>query len=379
MRILLINDYSKMVGGTEKTVFNLEKALKKRNHVVEIFGHKGNENFASLFSRWYSIKWYKKTIQKIKRFKPDIVHVNNCFLIISPSVINASLNMGIPVILTFHDLHYVCPRVGGLYEKDRPKKYKGRHICFHKSCAGFREEYKDIPNNIWKLLKLILHRKIIKNKKINFASPSKFIADMLEDSLRIKSRVMMWGTDIPKKETTYKKNIIFVGEINVEKGLGTIADILNKIKGYNIFILGKGPLKKTFENKYKNIKFLGFQNPEKYQKEASIFLMPSIWQEGGGLSVTEAMSYGICTIGSNIGGIPEQVKHMETGLLFEPGNKKDFEKQLNYLLNNPNEIKRMGKNAREFVKRNCSSKSLAERYEDLYLKAIQKNKTTKKF
>ena len=287
--------------------------------------------------------------------------------------IDASLHMKIPVVVTFHDMCYVCHRMGGIYEKNRPKKYKWRHRCFHKSCSGFREEYKDIPRNVWRILKLILHRKIIKNKKLTFVTPSKFIADVIEDSLKIKVKVMKWGTDVPKKEIKYEKNIIFVGEINKEKGLYTIANALNKVKKYNVFVLGRGYLKKTLETRYKNLQFLGFQKPDKYYRKASIFVMPAVWQEPGGLSITEAMSYGLCTIGSNIGGIPEQVKHMKTGLLFEPGNENDFEEKLNYLLDNPDEIKRMGRNAREIVKRTCSSEHLAKRYEKVYLKAIKNN------
>lgn len=373
MRILLINDYAKMSGGTEKTVLNLKSSLEKKGHVVDILGSKKGEDFSSLFSRWYSFKWYHRTVDKIRKFKPDVVHVHNCFLIISPSVINACLKMKIPTVLTFHDLHYICPRMGGIYEKNRPKKYDWRHVCFYDSCSGFREKFRDLPRNLWKLSKLILHRRIIKNKKMVFTTPAEFVAKTVGDSLKIKIKVTKWGTEIPKKKTTYDKNIIFVGEINNEKGLGSIASVLDKIKKYKVFILGKGPLKKSLEERYKNLEFVGFQNPTAYRKKASIFVMPSIWQEPGGLSITEAMSYGICVVASDIGGIPEQVKNMETGLLFEPRNKKDFEEKLNYLMNNPSEIKRMGKNAREWVKKNCDLETLTEKYEEIYLKAIRDN------
>ena len=375
MRILLINDNVKKIGGAGKMTYNLKSGLEKRGHEVKFFGSKKGEDFASLFSRWYSFKWYKRTIEKIKEFKPDVIHIHNLARILSPSVISASLNMNIPVVITFHDLFCLCYRAGGIYEKNRPKKYKWRHKCFYKSCLGYREEYIDFPRDLWRLAKLVLHRKIIKNNKIIFTTPSEFMVDALEDSLKIRVKATKWGTNIPREKTKYRKNIIFVGEINKEKGLWTVAGVLNKVKGYNIFVLGKGNFKEELERKYKNIKFLGFQDPKKYHEEASIFVMPPVWPEGGGLSVTEAMSYGICTIASNIGGVPEQIKHMKTGLLYEPGNKKDFEEKLNYLLNNPEEIKRMGKNAQKFVEKNCSSEIYTKRYEEIYLKAIKDSKT----
>jgi glycosyltransferase involved in cell wall biosynthesis len=377
MKILLINDNAKRGGGASKMTYNLKTGLEKMGHEVEFFGSVDGEDFASLFSRWYSFKWYNRTVRKIKEFKPDVIHVHNFARILSPSVLSAALDMKVPVAITFHDLFCLCYRAGGTYDKNRPKKYKWRHKCFFKSCLGCEERYQDFPRNLWRLLKLILHRKILKNNKIMFTTPSEFMAEALETSLKIDVKVTKWGTNIPKEKTKYKKNIIFLGEINKEKGLWTVAEPLNRVKGYNVFALGKGNLKEELERKYKNIQFMGFQDPKQYHEEASIFVMPPVWPEGGGLSVTEAMSYGICTIASNIGGVSEQVKHMETGLLYEPGNGKDFEEKLNYLLENPSEIKRMGKNAREFAEKNCSSEVYAKRYENIYTKMIEGSKKLK--
>ena len=65
---------------------------------------------------------------------------------------------------------------------------------------------------------------------------------------------------------------------------------------------------------------------------------------------------------------------METGLLFDPGDEEDFEEKLNYLLKNPKEIRRMGKNARNFVNKNLSWEKVVKKYEKIYLKAIENSK-----
>lgn len=372
MKILIINDHLGASGGTETFIYALKENLEKKGHRVKILGSEKGENIISIFSRWYSRKWYKKTQNLIKKFKPDIVHVNNCIRVISPSVIDASLDMGVPVVLTFHDFHYLCQRLGGIYEKNRPKKYKSRHRCFFPDCLGYREEYKDFPRNLWKRMKIILHRKLIKGKNILFVSPSKILAKSMEEFLKVPIKVINNGIDIPKEKARYQKSILFVGELNQEKGLHTIAGVLNNTKEYKVLVLGKGPLKKSLESKYRNIKFLGFQKPEKYYKEAAIAVVPSIWMENFSYSVLEAMSYGLCVIASDIGGIPEQIKHMKTGLIFERENKEDFKKKLNYLIKNPKEVKRIGKNARKFVKKNFNWNKIVKEYEKSYTEAIIK-------
>ena len=360
-----------MVGGVERFIYAIKNALEKKGHKVELLGSYEGENFVSFFSRWYSKKWYKKTIEKIKEFKPDVVHITHCIRVLSPSVIKASLDSKVPVILNPHDLHYLCPRLGGIYDKNRPKKYKSRHKCFFQDCLGYEERYKDIPRNIWRILKLMLHRKIIRGGKIFFVSNSKFLANAMKKSLGVTPQIIPNGIDIPKEKTNYNKTILFVGQINEEKGLPTIINELNKLEGYERIVLGQGSIKKDLESKYTGVKFLGFQNPEKYYKNASIVVVPSVWMDTFPYVVLEAMSYGTCVIASDIGGISEQVQHMNTGLLFSPGNSKDFQKKIRYLIKKPSEIRRMGANARNFVKKNFNWGDIVKKYEEVYLKAIK--------
>ncbi|EKD58106.1 MAG: glycosyl transferase group 1, partial [uncultured bacterium] len=67
-------------------------------------------------------------------------------------------------------------------------------------------------------------------------------------------------------------------------------------------------------------------------------------------------------------GIPELVKDKINGLLFNPGDATDFNRKLDYLKQNPSEIRRMGKNARKFVQRfkwNNTVKNYIKLYQSL--------------
>ena len=61
----------------------------------------------------------------------------------------------------------------------------------------------------------------------------------------------------------------------------------------------------------------------------------------------ESFINGKPVIASNIGGIPEQVEHNKTGLLFEPANVEQLKRCILMYWNNPDLVIEHGKNAYE--------------------------------
>jgi len=82
--------------------------------------------------------------------------------------------------------------------------------------------------------------------------------------------------------------------------------------------------------------------------EMDIYCQPSR-SEGLSFSIIEASLGGLPTIASNVGGIPEVVKHEETGFLFENENCEDLADKLNYLIVNGEKRKEMGQAAIKFA------------------------------
>ena len=79
-----------------------------------------------------------------------------------------------------------------------------------------------------------------------------------------------------------------------------------------------------------------------------IYLQPSR-TEGLPLSIMEALQYGLPTIGSNIGGIPEAVHHEENGFLVEPCDYQDLAQKLEYLISNKDLRIKYGTQAKLFA------------------------------
>jgi glycosyltransferase involved in cell wall biosynthesis len=81
---------------------------------------------------------------------------------------------------------------------------------------------------------------------------------------------------------------------------------------------------------------------------ADLFVHPTR-AETFGLVAMEALACGTPVVSFNVGGIPETVRHEETGLLADPEDAEGLARHLARLILNPEERERMGKRGRNLV------------------------------
>ncbi|HFZ2457831.1 TPA: glycosyltransferase, partial [Klebsiella aerogenes] len=112
----------------------------------------------------------------------------------------------------------------------------------------------------------------------------------------------------------------YLGRIEEEKGVEVLLNALSKFKGMEIKIAGKGSEDyiKYLNEKYINteMSFLGVVNANDFFPRIDYLIVPSMWNEPLGRVVLEAASFGIPSIGSAKGGIPEIIKDCQTGYIF---------------------------------------------------------------
>ncbi len=102
-----------------------------------------------------------------------------------------------------------------------------------------------------------------------------------------------------------------------------------------------------------NIVFIGHVSDDdlyKFYDACDIVVQPSR-QEGFGLTISEGMLFGKPVIGSDVGGIPEQIKEGHNGFLFTPGDPQQLADALLKLINNENLRKSMGEKGKELATR----------------------------
>ena len=100
------------------------------------------------------------------------------------------------------------------------------------------------------------------------------------------------------------------------------------------------------------------------------FILPSL-QEAFGQTALEAMACGTPVIGSDVGGIPDMVRHQQTGLLVPPGDADAIAAAMSELLGDRAAVTRFGSNCRKAVEEHFTLQRQASEYLTLYQEALQ--------
>jgi glycosyltransferase involved in cell wall biosynthesis len=114
--------------------------------------------------------------------------------------------------------------------------------------------------------------------------------------------------------------------------------------------------------------WIGSQEPQEiidWYKRAMLFVMPSYF-ESFGISVVEAMAFGLPVVCTRAGGIPETVDDGVTGLMVEPGNSSQLAEAISGLLSDSQRREKMGRAGQEKVLKEFDPLKVAQQNLDLY-------------
>lgn len=102
---------------------------------------------------------------------------------------------------------------------------------------------------------------------------------------------------------------------------------------------------------------------------ADVCLFPSR-AENYPLTVLEALACETPVVAYDVGGVPEQIEHSQTGYLAHDGQPAELAAGLVCLLRAPNNLRAMGRRGRAFVLRTSSIPAVVAEYRDEYRRAI---------
>lgn len=132
MKILTIHNKYKIRGGEDESREGDDRLLAEHGHEIKeiVF----DNSVISPFSKWgvgLSAPWnhvsYRRIETELKKWRPDIVDIQNFFPLASPSVHWAARKLGLPVVQTLHNYRLLCP--GATFYRD------GR-VC--EDCVGWK-------------------------------------------------------------------------------------------------------------------------------------------------------------------------------------------------------------------------------------------------
>ena len=118
------------------------------------------------------------------------------------------------------------------------------------------------------------------------------------------------------------------------------------------------------------VRFLGTQESiEEIAGMADVFLLPSEL-ESFGLSALEAMACGVPVVGSDAGGLPEVVKHTETGYLLPVGDVEGMAARTLEILKCDERRRAMGRAGRRRAEALFGAERIVNQYERYYEKVL---------
>jgi glycosyltransferase involved in cell wall biosynthesis len=107
-------------------------------------------------------------------------------------------------------------------------------------------------------------------------------------------------------------------------------------------------------------------DPTDYLSRADIFVLPSLEEGSGSVSLIEAMQARLPVVASNIDGIPEDVTDGENGLLVPPGDVSALRRAIERLLHDAGLRERLSRASRETFERRFSAEPFVAAMRGIY-------------
>lgn len=353
MRILQINKFHWVKGGSERYYFDLQRGLAARGHEVAVFASAHPQNEGSPWSRFFAphadyhgagplaalplardVVYNRRAAGQLDlllaEFRPDVAHLHNIHHQLSPSILAPLERRGIPVVQTLHDYKWVCPAYlfharGEVCTRCGPGPRFLPVVtrrCLHDSLAKSAVA-------AWELGASWRRGDVARVRA--FLAPSRFLLERVKEhglpaaQLRHMPYFLRAADYAPATEPG--RDILYLGRLSKEKGLPTLFDALKRATGVRLNVAGTGPLEEELRARAARenlpVTFLGYLQGAALLdtvRGARAVVVPSEWYENFPYAVLEAMALGVPVIGSRLGGIPEMVEEGVTGRLVPAGD-----------------------------------------------------------
>jgi glycosyltransferase involved in cell wall biosynthesis len=365
MKILLVHNAYQQPGG-EDIVFAQERQLLERSGHQVVAYCRSNAEIADLspLRRLALVKqvvWAADTRREmarlIRRERPDLVHVHNTFLMVSPSVYAACKAERVPVVQTLHNYRLLCPAATFYRDGHVCEECVEENLCHSVAHGCYRESRAQTAGLT---LMLEVHRLLRTWTKMvdgyvaltEFAR-QRFIAAGLSPE-RVFTKPNFLYPD-PGERVDRGQYALFVGRLSPEKGLETLLAAWRLLGSpIPLVVVGAGPLgarlaAEAARHRLRNVSWTGYLTRAetcRAIKGATFLLLPSGCYENFPMSIVEAFACGVPVICSRLGAMQEIVADGRTGLHFTAGDAQDLARKVEWAWTHHEQVAEMGKEAR---------------------------------
>jgi glycosyltransferase involved in cell wall biosynthesis len=333
MRVLLVNKYAHVTGGADLNCLGLAEVLRRRGHDVALLstanprnafgegefipasvthasrGELGAARRLGVARRAIWNPGAAAAMQRlIQRFCPQVVHTHKLYPQLSVAPVIVAARAKLPIVQTLHDYEFLAADY---------RDHRGRWIDRDESELSFRA-----LNTATYALRRWLHARRVDAWIAN----SRYVAARYE-ARGVASTVLPSFVEPPTGDPpgfSERRGIVFVGRLHPEKGVRDVLELAELLPSLEVSVAGHGPLEGEVAeaaSRLPNLSFSGRLDRAgviECLRGARVSVVPSRWQEPGGIAALEAMSVGTPVVAYASGGLGEYVADAGGGRVIEP-------------------------------------------------------------
>lgn len=392
MHILVVhNRYSSAQPSGENRVVDEEVGLlRAAGHRVGVFERRSDDIAArSLLGKAavpLLVPWNPavrtELAARLRTERPDVVHVHNVFPLLSPAVLAACADAGVPVVATLHNYTQVCPP-GTLHRDGRP--------CTE--CVGSAVSLPAVRHGCYRNSRLAtvpLAVSLSVNRRRWWSGVERFLCisaaqrDILVRSGMPPERLAVKHNFVPDPGVCREgagEHLLFLGRLTEAKGVRLLMAAWDEIAasggvGVPLVLAGAGPLERAvtaWAAGRDDVRYAGLLDPAECRQAVArsvAVVAPSISLETFGLVAAEATAAGVPAVAAGHGAFVELVEDGVTGLLHRPGDPASLASCLRRIAAEPDRNREMGRAARRRYEQDFSPAVGLERLVNEYRTAI---------
>lgn len=393
MRVLIVhNRYRPVAPSGEDAVVDQESAaLIERGHEVQLF-----QRFSQDIADWsiarratlpVRVLWSRDSrrsiSERLQEFRPDVVHVHNTFPLITPSMLYACRDAGVPVVATIHNYRLGCAS-GELFRDSavchdclsRLPVLAVTHGCYRGSRAA------SVPVVIGSAV----HAKAWRTLVSAYAFTSAAQRDILAPVGIPADRSFVRHNFVPEPSaiaTAKQHQVAYVGRLDEAKGVPFLMRAWDAFRAtrpdspLRLVIAGGGNLADAvtaWAAQHPSVTMAGLVS----RSEVSAILggsraaiVPSQWEETFGMVAVEAMAAGTGVIASGHGAFPEIITAGSDGATFVPTDLSGLVELICSVDDDPDRWHRYGIQGQETYRANFTREASLDRLLRIYRFAIE--------